>query len=133
MFFEGQRYYIDTPIANTGMTNDKKTKAAIRDTFRDLYKTRYGHLIDAPLKTINVRLKAIGKLKDIPARKIDNGEALMAEARKANRQVYMEGRFVNTPIYERGFLRCGNTIQGPAIIEEPFHITAILPRSRSEG
>jgi N-methylhydantoinase A len=125
--FEGQRYYIDTPIPNNGLTDQNESKTAISDTFRGLYKARYGHLIDAPLKTINARLKAIGKLKNIPARKIDIGKTVPEEARKAIRPVYLEGHFVNTPIYERGFLRCGNTIQGPAIIEEPFHITAILP------
>ena len=82
--FEGQRYYIDTPVTNIGMRDDKKTKAAISDTFRGLYKTRYGHLIDAPLKTINVRLKAIGKLKDIPAREIDRGMTVPAEAMKVH-------------------------------------------------
>ena len=38
----------------------------------------------------------------------------------------MEGRSQEVHVFERSELLCGNTIQGPAIIEEPFHVTVLM-------
>jgi N-methylhydantoinase A/oxoprolinase/acetone carboxylase beta subunit len=39
------------------------------------------------------------------------------KARKGTRDVYFGDGYVNTQIYERDLLQCGNRIEGPAIIE----------------
>jgi N-methylhydantoinase A len=125
--FEGQRYYIDTPIPGGGLQEMEKMRANISATFKHLYLTRYGHLIAAPLKTINVRLKAVGKLTDIPVREIQHGTGIPPGAIKKSRSVYLEGKHLDARIYERGALLGGNVIRGPAIIEEPFHVTVVMP------
>jgi N-methylhydantoinase A len=53
-------------------------------------------------------------------------------APKAYRPVYLEGRLVNTSVYERFSLRAGTVLTGPAILEQADTTTLVLPRQRAE-
>ncbi|MEJ2739880.1 MAG: hypothetical protein P8105_08660 [Dehalococcoidia bacterium] len=55
------------------------------------------------------------------------GKDIPDEAYKAKRKIYMDNVFQDCPIYDRNMLLSGNVISGPAIIEEPFHTTVVLP------
>jgi N-methylhydantoinase A len=124
MCYEGQHYYIETPVTNEALKGDAKIQ--IGKSFARLHEIRYGYRIEAPLVTINARLKAIGKIKDIPVTEIKQGKEILRSAIKQKRNVYFDGDFVESQIYEREGLLCGNTIIGPAIIEEPFHTTVVM-------
>jgi N-methylhydantoinase A len=123
--YEGQRYYIETPLPNGKLKENEKIVTEIRNSFERLYEIRYGHLMKAPLRTMNARLKATGKIKEIPLSKIRQGKEIPRIAVKKKRKVYLEGDFVDSSIYERSGLLSGNLIDGPAIIEEPFHTTVL--------
>jgi N-methylhydantoinase A len=125
--YEGQRYYIETPVPAGKRTGEDEIMTEIKDAFERLYEKRYGHLIKAPLRTINARLKATGKIKEIPLSEIKQGKNIPQTAIKKKRKVYLEGGFVECQIYERSSLLSGNTIDGPAIVEEPFHTTVVMP------
>lgn len=124
--YEGQRYYVDTPVPSGKLKENAGMKKEISSTFERLYETRYGHVIDAPLRTLNARLKATGKIKEIPVREINEGKEIPRAAIKKKRKVFLDGAFHDTDIYERSGLLCGNIISGPAIIEEPFHTTVVM-------
>ena len=123
--FEGQRYYVETPVPREENERDRFLKD-VGDTFKRLYEQRYGHLINAPLRTMNARLKATGRIKRIPVLEIEKATTIPEKAFKKERRVFLEGHFVEAGIYERSELLCGNRIQGPAIIEEPFHTTVVM-------
>jgi N-methylhydantoinase A len=125
--YEGQRYYIETPVPIGTLKENGKMIMKIRNSFERLYEIRYGHLMKAPLRTMNARLKAMGKIKEIPLPEIKQGKKIPRAAIKKKRKVYLEGNFVDAQIYERSGLLYGNTIDGPAIIEEPFHTTVVMP------
>jgi N-methylhydantoinase A len=125
MGYEGQYFFIETPVP--GGELKETAKKEIGGAFEHLHENRYGHRIEAPLITSNARLKAIGRIKDPPMAEIGRGQKTAADALKSKRKVYLDGAFVDTPIYERGRLLAGNVIAGPAIIEEPFHTTVVMP------
>ena len=125
--YEGQRYYIETPLPTGKLNENDNIMREIRDSFERLYEKRYGHLMKAPLRTINARLKTTGKVKEIPLSEIKRGTEIPRTAIKKRRKVFLEGDFVESQIYERSGLLWGNTIDGPAIIEEPFHTTVVMP------
>ena len=125
MGYEGQHHYVET-LAPGGELKEAARKE-IGDSFERLHEARYGHRNDAPLVTINARLKAIGKIKDMPIVAGEKGDEIPHSAIKPKRQVYLNGELRDTLIYERDLLLCGNTIAGPAIIEEPFHTTVVMP------
>jgi N-methylhydantoinase A len=125
MGYESQHYYIETPVP--GGVLKESAKKEIGGSFERLHETRYGHRIEAPLITTSVRLKATGKIKDVPVPEIKQGKEIPRRAVKKKRKVYLDGNFFDTQIYERSKLTCGNTIAGPAIVEEPFHTTVVMP------
>ena len=49
-----------------------------------------------------------------------------SHARKGYRQVYFDGGFIKTPVYEGLNLENGNELVGPAIIEQP-NTTLVIP------
>ena len=125
MGYEGQHYYIETPVPVGPLK--ASVKKEIGGSFERLHETRYGHRIAAPLTTTAIRLKATGKIKDMPVPEIKQGQEITHGAVKKKRKVYLDGDFLDTQIYERNKLTCGNTITGPAVIEEPFHTTVVMP------
>ncbi len=125
MSYEGQHHYVETPVPGGELKGNARKE--IGSSFEHLHETRYGHRIRAPLVTINARLKAIGKIKDVPVAGVRQGKEIPPGAVKPVRQVYLGGGPVESQIYERDGLLCGNTIAGPAIIEEPFHTTVVMP------
>ena len=125
MGYESQHYFIETPVPGDKLNID--SKKTVGDAFEKLHETKYGHRIDAPLAVTNIRLKATGNIKDVPVTEIEQGKEIPLDAIKPKRQVYLDGGFVDATIYERDRLLCGNVITGPAIVEEPFHTTVVMP------
>jgi N-methylhydantoinase A len=125
MCYEGQHYYIETPVPNGELMATARKE--IKDSFERLHEIRYGHRIQAPLITINVRLRSTGRIKEMPVAEIKQGNDVPQSAIKQKRQIYLGRKFVESQIYERDRLLCGNTIAGPAIVEEPFHTTVVMP------
>ena len=123
--YEGQSYFIETPVSG-GML-DENSRKEISESFERLHEVKYGHRIKAPLITNTTRLRAIGLIKDVPMEEIKQGRDIPQSAIKKTRKVYFEGGFINTRIFQREELLCGNTITGPAIIQEAFHTTVIMP------
>jgi N-methylhydantoinase A len=125
MCYEGQGHYVEVPLSDTKPGKD--AKAEIVNAFHRLHEIKYGHQIDAPPRVINVRLKAIGKIKDVPIRELKPGKGIPRGAFKPKREVYLGGKSIECQIYDRYQLLCGNIINGPAIIEEPLHTTVVMP------
>jgi N-methylhydantoinase A len=123
--YAGQGHYVEVPLPNKGL--QEKPKKEIMDLFHHLHEIKYGHRLDTPLRVINVRLKAVGMLKEIPMNEMSHGNEIPEKAVKSGRKVFMDGNFLECPIYEREELLYGNAIKGPAIIEEPQHTTIVMP------
>ncbi len=130
MGYEFQRHYLETPVP--GGILDSSSKKVIAEAFEGLHEKRYGHRIAAPLITANIRLKAVGKIKDVPLGEIKQGQEIPPEANKPARKVFLDDSFIETRIFERSRLLCGNVIEGPAIVEEPYHTTIVMPGQRLE-
>jgi N-methylhydantoinase A len=56
----------------------------------------------------------------------EQGDA--APARRSVRQVYFDGAFCDTPVYDRAVLRAHARLHGPAIIEEFGSTTVVFPQ-----
>jgi N-methylhydantoinase A len=125
MSYEGQGHYVEVPVPDGVL--GKVAQRMIIDSFHALHRTKYGHDMAAPLKTINVRMKAVGKIKDIPVKKNPLVKKIKGNAFKTPRKVFSEGALLEWRVVDRDILISGNFIEGPAIIEEPHHITAVMP------
>jgi N-methylhydantoinase A len=125
MCYEGQGHYVEVPLPDGKL--EEENRVEIISAFHRLHEIKYGHHIEATPRVINVRLKAVGNIKDVQTGGVGEGKAIPPGAFKPTRQVYLSGAFVECQIYDRYQLLCGNVIEGPAIVEEPLHTTVVMP------
>ncbi|MGE0798480.1 MAG: hydantoinase/oxoprolinase family protein [Lautropia sp.] len=108
---------------------------ALKTRFHEEHRQRFGHA-DARAAIEVVTLAATGWGKVDPPRlaALEQGGASAQAALDGTRPVYYEagalrggGDWHDTPVYDRGRLRAGNVVTGPAIIEEISSTTVLYP------
>ena len=109
MRYAGQSHELSVQVAFDELANAKQR-------FHELHETRYGHAeTAAPVELVTLRVEAEGPepVCDLPAlpRRLDTDPDPQIGER----------------IYERGLIRRGDRIKGPALIVEDFH-TVLLPK-----
>jgi N-methylhydantoinase A len=124
----GESYEINIPLASR---KEGATAIELEDTlsrFHIEHDRLYGHSKpDEPVELVNFRLSAVVLAKKAVLKEQTLvGEQPVKEAFKGERDIFLEGKLVRTPLYERKFLKRGNVIHGPAIIEQ-MDSTILLP------
>ncbi len=123
MSYEGQVHAIRTPLpADLSLER-------IKEQFEAAYKREYGRALDnIPVRLVTLRAAVIGLRPRLDLRHfvtvVTTG---LEEARHEIRPVYFEGRFYDTPIYDRTRLPLGASFNGPAIIEQADSTTVVEP------
>lgn len=105
----------------------------IIDAFEDLYEKVYAGVAKHPQAGYQIMelgvTASIPKVKPRLVRQPLEGKATAPEARKGEREVYLEGAWHKTPVYDMDRIRPGNQIRGIAIVEAPS-TTLVLPPGR---
>ncbi|MDX6589451.1 MAG: N-methylhydantoinase [Solirubrobacterales bacterium] len=105
---------------------------AIRQRFFAEHERAYGfHNPADPIEIVNFRLIAVGKLRQPAARASEprkNGKVQAASHRKV---WFAPDTAEDTPIYDRAILQPGDTIAGPAVIEQLDATTLLFPGDRA--
>jgi N-methylhydantoinase A len=100
--------------------------AGLEAEFHQAHERRYGHASDGASEIVTFRLTAIGAVpKPAPSRWSVAGA--VAAARRQERAVCFGGAAEWVPVYLRDRLPGGETIPGPALIEEMGATTVIPP------
>jgi N-methylhydantoinase A len=76
---------------------------------------------------VNQRVTGLGPMRRPPVAQIDPRAGDTSRALTGARPVLFDGAFVDTPIYDRARLGAGDTVDGPAIVEEFGSTTVVLP------
>jgi len=130
MCYEGQGHYVEVPVTNGALGDEAREEIA--RSFHALHKAKYGHSMQGIPATINLRLKAIGKIRRAPAKETMQARDIPPEAYKRPRCVYSERQHSEWRVLDRDLLLSGNSLEGPAIVEEPHHVTVVMPRQMVE-
>ena len=95
--------------------------------FHALHEQHYTFRLPSPVEFVNFHLTAFGTV-DKPRLPRLRGKGTARDALKGRREVDFDvrGRLMAT-VYERGRLRPGAQVKGPAIIEEPAATTVVFP------
>jgi 5-oxoprolinase (ATP-hydrolysing) len=118
---------IDDAPAGPGKT-DVERMAALAATFEREYRTRYGFLMPGRALVIEAAaVEAIGltQVPDEAPPQFRPREGPLLPLRTL--QVYTEGAFHDTPVFDREALLPGDCITGPAILKEQNATTVIEP------
>ena len=89
--------------------------------------------LDVDHEIVNLRAVVQGKASTVKARRVaKGGDDPPREAKLGISKLYVENKERNATIYDRGGLRAGNKVVGPAIITEMDSTTLILPKHYGE-
>lgn len=110
--YYGQAYEVRVPAPPGEI--DEAWKAEVLDRFHAAHKQLYGYAYNDGAEWVNLRVSGIGPITRPaigPRQTVEAGEP-------GKRQVFFEEAREDTPVHQRATLRSGETITGPAIIEE---------------
>jgi N-methylhydantoinase A len=128
--YVGQEFTLSVPVTLKQLkAGDRK---AIRKAFDALYEHRYAHHSpDEPVEMVNMRLGVIGKRAKLKFPRL--GKARGA-AGAYHRDVYLSdaGKPVRCRVYQRGDLRTGTKIIGPALVQEHGTVTVLFKKDELE-
>jgi N-methylhydantoinase A len=123
--YEGQGHEVEFPTNHLPL--DGTFREALASSFDSVHEARYGHSMSSERETVTFRLRAFGQMQKLRIDELPVGSGDPSAAIKSTRDIYMAGAMHSSVIYDRAKLLSGDTISGPAIVEEPSHITVVFP------
>jgi N-methylhydantoinase A len=117
MRYQGQSYELAVPVSSA---------QSWQEAFHRQHASTYGHSSpDQPTEIVQARLKAIGRLPKpvLESAKADVGRPPRPIARRRVRF----GDWVDLPVFERGRLRPGQRVEGPALVVQEDTTTLLAP------
>jgi N-methylhydantoinase A len=107
---------------------DDEFVARLLASFHAAHRKAFGYDYDGKQKVelVNFCVSGFGAIErpELPALE---GQAGATPARKGARPVFFDGKWVDTPIYDRAVLPAGHRLDGPAVIEEFGSTTVVWP------
>ena len=120
----GQLHEINVPLPAGAI--DEAAMPIITATFVDAYAARYTSVYGGvAIQMVSVRVRGRGPVPELSLTEAGGGVAGVAQ--KGSRPAFFGDGFVTTLVYDRYALAVGQTIAGPAIIEEREATTVIGP------
>jgi N-methylhydantoinase A len=129
MRYVGQEHAVTVDLPHRFFQS--QDRAAIKNHFDEVHKVRYG--TSAPKEAadiVSLRVTVLGRMKKPPRNAVAEGQAAPeSQALRAHKPVYFRsaGQYVATPVFRRELLKCGNVIEGPALVEEHASTTVVQP------
>jgi N-methylhydantoinase A len=127
MRYLGQNYELELPL-----TVDKFTNAGIEkiwDSFHKTHKERFGFSTPGEIiEIVNFVVTAVARTAKPALTKLKSTTAKPKP--RSKRKVWFIGGPQMVPVYNRADLLAGQTIKGPALIEESASVTVLEPSYR---
>ncbi len=97
----------------------------LAEQFGAAHEQLYGFRLSQPVELVNLRVVGTGEVRKIEFPRHESAGPDASNAVIDRRQVYFDGGWVNTDIYDRNLLQTGNRITGPAILTQKDSTTVI--------
>ncbi len=124
-FGQGYETRVDLP---PGSVSDESLQALV-ERFHSAHQQLYGYTYRGTqmVELVNVRVTSIGTIDRPPVAESPIGAEKRQPVPANTRPVYLHGRFQDTPIYRRSEFAPGDTLTGPAVVEEYGSTSVIQP------
>lgn len=121
MRYGGQAYELTVPLPRATSSPD-----ALAQAFHAEHERLYGFHDDAaPIELGTARLSLIGRVAPVDLPRLErSGEP---PAVRGARRVFLGDDWIDAAVYDRAALRDGQTLRGPAIVEQDDTTTLVLP------
>jgi N-methylhydantoinase A len=114
--YRGQAFELMVPLVDEKL--DEAAMADLAARFHALHRQRFS--FDDPAGTVELvtlRLAAIGRLGSIKAATLETATGPRADR---SRDMFLDGAWRKLPVIEQKNLGSGTTIDGPAVVEQPY-------------
>ena len=119
-------------IAGNGGAIPIPSPQALRDRFLAVHESAYGYASPHdPIEIVNVRLTARGRLLDHREPPTPGDPGPFPEPFEHRPVRFASAGPTHCPVYERGALKAGHALEGPAIVEQLDSTTPIFPGDRA--
>jgi N-methylhydantoinase A len=123
--YAGQGYQVEAEIAASAIAQGDR--AAIRTAFEAEYRRLYGRIESGlPVETVGWRVIVSGPT---PSLRLAPAGQRAGAARKGTRRAWFGEGFVDAAVIDRTALRPGDTVAGPALVEERESTLVLPPRA----
>jgi len=130
MSYQGQTHTVDV-LLPVSLDNNRVdlSQDLIRTAFESRYRNVYGRpLDDIAIRVLNLRVSTLGRRPKFDLKLLAPAEGSgLSESLNGSRQVWFDGAWHETSIYERLPIAVGIVIPGPAILEQPDATILIEP------
>jgi N-methylhydantoinase A len=124
--YRRQGYELNVPY-------DAGTPEAAVTAFHRLHQQRYGFCdVGRPVEIVNLRLRMTASTEPYLPTNTTPVPGDGSAALYASRPVYFDGQFVPARLYRRESLKCGDRIDGPALVTEYTSATVLPPNCALE-
>ena len=126
MRYRGQEHTVNIPLP--GLAPGAEDIPAINATFNAMHEQQYGHSMELdPIEIVTLRLRAVGLLPRPDLARIAAGDGNIAAATRGSRKVYNRElrTHLDYKVIDRMRLGAGDSLDGPAIVEEPSSTTVL--------
>jgi N-methylhydantoinase A len=129
MCYPGQNFDMSVPVPE-GLALDEPGLLDLAERFHDQHQAERGFSFRSQQPLLRgVRVIARGNTPK-PDHFAEMGTVRdAAQARNGNRDAHWGEGYVSTPVYDGSRLGPGATVDGPALIEEPFTVVVLPPDS----
>lgn len=137
--YTGQSHELTTPLDGdwhaSGTDATQGALAGVAERFHGLHERRYGHAMrERAIEAVTLRVRAISPRDQLMLTPDDLAPRATALVPRVMVQAALASdstRLTLTPLYEREDLRCGDTLEGPAIIAQLDATTVVPPGWRA--
>jgi N-methylhydantoinase A len=127
--YYGQAFEVRVPVPDVPL--DARHADQVAASFHDAHRALYGYDFrgdDAqPVEWVNLRVSGIGPIQRPELRELPAGDGGARRARTGTRPVCFDDGYVDSDIFWRPDLAPGDTVRGPAIVEEYGSTVPIHP------
>ena len=123
MRYVGQNYELEVPTGST-LFGDRE-QADLWNRFHAQHFARYNFRLNDAIEIVTFVVTGFAATAKAELPKI--ASATGQATPKSRRRVWFNDRWIDTPIYDRVVLRAGDTLDGPALVEEEASVTVVSP------
>ena len=125
--YVGQGYELQVPAAAGEFA--QRDVDEITERLHEAHQRSYGYAIrDNAVEVVNVRVTAIAAMpRPDLVRRAPKADGDASRALTGTRRVYFHNEAADTPIYDRTRLAPGDSLAGPAIVEQLDSTTVVWP------
>lgn len=124
--YHGQGFELTVDVDRASLVREDGV-AAIARSFDAEHERLFSFLLDADHEIVSLAVIAAVPVMVIPPVPLENGNADSSRALTKSTRIWVDGEHQEAGIYDRGLLRAGDVIEGPAIVVEMDSTALVLP------